>query len=344
MNKIFALLSASLLVLFLFCGCMEDDDGSGGEFFVTISDNPQNLDPQLACDKQSIYIIRNIYGTLMDIDANGMIVNGTAKSYTVSPDGLKYTFKLRDGLCWYGLSATDTIPLTAYDYEYAFRRIYDPDTHSPHTECFSRIKNSMSVYNGSMKADELGVKATDKSTLEIILETPDCEFLKLLAHFASSPCNEELFLSTKGRYGLSADSTYACGAFYINDWNYDPYWHDNHITLEKINSNSVDGYRTLPDIVNIEITSDRASYESKNNLLTDAYVADDILLYDSSVKKNYSYTEYISSTVCLFISPNSPISYNENVRKALFSSIDTEKAAEVLGENSLPATGIIPLR
>ena len=130
----------------------------------------------------------------MDIDGSGMIVNGTAQSYTVSSDGLTYTFKLREGLCWQGLSSSETVSLTAYDYEYAFRRIYDPQTHSPHTERFSDIKNSMAVYGGAMSSSQLGVKAVDELTLEITLEYPDCEFLKLMAHPAASPCNEQLFL------------------------------------------------------------------------------------------------------------------------------------------------------
>lgn len=342
MKKVNILIMAVLLCTMSLTACGSGDDGSGGEFNAVIASNPANLDPQLAEDKESFYVIRNIYGTLMDIDGSGMTVNGTAQSYTVSSDGLTYTFRLREGLCWYGLSSSETVPLTAYDYEYAFRRIYDPQTHSPHTERFSNIKNSMAVYGGAMASTQLGVKAVDELTLEITLEYPDCEFLKLMAYPAASPCNEQLFLSTRGRYGLAADATYACGAFYITDWNYDPYWHDNHITLEKISANSIDGYKTYPDIVNIEITGDRAAYAAENNISIDAYVIDDIALYDRSVQKKYSCREYIDSTTCLFISPNSPIAADENVRKAIFSSVDLDKAAGELSGNSVRAFGFIP--
>ena len=342
MKKVNILIMAALFGVMSLTACGSGDDGSGGEFNVVISSNPGNLDPQLAEDKESFYVIRNIYGTLMDIDGSGMIVNGTAQSYTVSSDGLTYTFKLREGLCWQGLSSSETVSLTAYDYEYAFRRIYDPQTHSPHTERFSDIKNSMAVYGGAMSSSQLGVKAVDELTLEITLEYPDCEFLKLMAHPAASPCNEQLFLSTRGRYGLAADATYACGAFYITDWNYDPYWHDNHITLEKISANSLDGYKTYPDIVNIEITGDRDAYSAENNISIDAYVIDDIALYDRSVQKRYSCREYIDSTTCLFISPQSPIAADEDVRRAVFSSVDLDKLAGELSDNSVQAFGFIP--
>ena len=99
MKKVNILIMAALFGVMSLTACGSGDDGSGGEFNVVISSNPGNLDPQLAEDKESFYVIRNIYGTLMDIDGSGMIVNGTAHSYTVSSDGLTYTYKLREDLC-----------------------------------------------------------------------------------------------------------------------------------------------------------------------------------------------------------------------------------------------------
>ena len=57
------LLTAAMLL----CSCSEDD-GSGGEFYAVISSNPENLDPQLADDRSSYYVIKNIYATLIDLD------------------------------------------------------------------------------------------------------------------------------------------------------------------------------------------------------------------------------------------------------------------------------------
>lgn len=334
--------TAAIAAVMTFTSCNSEDDGLGGNFNAVLGSNPQNLDPQLASDKESFFVIRNIYATLMDMDSNGSIVNGAAQSYSVSKDGLVYTFKLRDGLVWYGLNSEESVPLTAYDYEYAFKRIFDPDTHSPHTKQFSIIKNSLAVYGGAVSDSEFGVHADDDLTLTIELEYPNCDFLKLLAHPAASPCNEELFLSTQGRYGLSARDTYACGAFYVTDWNYDPYWTDNHITLEKIDDNSMEGYITYPDLVQIEITDDRIAFESKNNVQTDGYVIRDIAQYDKNVQKDYLYREYIDGTSFLFFSPESPIAEDENARKALAVVIDRKKLEDDLSENSLPASRILP--
>ena len=223
------------------CGCSEKGIKTGGEYNVSLSSNPANLDPQMASDVSSYNVIRNIYATLVSIDNEGMIACDAAKDYFVSEDGLTYTFRLREGIMWTGLSAKENVPLTAGDFVFAYNRIMDPRTDSPHVELFSEISD---------------IRAEDDTTLIIKINEPNCDFIKKLAHPAFSPCNEMLFKSTEGRYGLSAEDTYACGAFYISDWNYDPYWTDNHVSLSRIKANSMEGYITYPDTVNMLIDSD----------------------------------------------------------------------------------------
>lgn len=341
MNRKALYFTAVLAVLSL-CACGSDDDGSDGEFYAVISSNPDNLDPQMAEDKASMFVIRNTYALLMDTDSSGRLISGAAKSYTVSEDGLTYTFRLRDGLYWFGMSGTNGVPLTAYDYEYAFQRIFDADTHSPYADFFSCIKNSKAVYSGGKSRYELGVKAKNDNTLVIELEYPNCDFLKLMSHTAAAPCNEKLFLSTNGRYGLSAADTYSCGAFYISDWNYDPYWNDNHVTLERINSNSDEGYKTYPQLVNIIISDDRKSAEKSQNFESDAYIAESIEEYDSSAAKSYDVTEYACGTTCLFLNSDFEPFSDIEARKALLGSVDKKVMENDLSDDSLLAWDIIP--
>lgn len=341
MNRKTLCFTAAFAMLSL-CACGGDDEGANGEFYAVISNNPQNLDPQMAEDKQSMFVIRNTYALLMDMDGDGRLINGAAKSYSVSEDGLTYTFKLRDGLFWFGMNGKDGVPLTAYDYEYSFRRIFDADTHSPYADIFSSIKNSKAVYGGAKSVSELGVKAKDGQTLVIELEYPNCDFLKLMAHTAAAPCNEEIFLSTQGRYGLSTADTYSCGAFYISDWNYDPYWSDNHITLERINCNSSEDYRTYPQMINIIITDDRANTEKSKNFQTDAYAAETILEYDKNTARNYNIKEYVCGTACLFLNSDMEAFDDVEVRKAFLAAIDKEKMMAELSDDSVLAWDIIP--
>ncbi|MGN1137727.1 MAG: ABC transporter substrate-binding protein [Oscillospiraceae bacterium] len=327
------LLSAAAL-----SACGNDDDGSGYTFNATIENNPRNLDPQLAEDRESVYIIKNIFGGLMETDENGRTVCGTAESYRVSDDGLTYTFTLRDGLEWYGIASEEKISLTAYDYVYAFKRIYTKSTASPYTDMFSCIKNSLSYYNGMCPESSFGVYAENEKTVVFELERQECDFLKMLTYSPAMPCNEELFLSTQGRYGLSAKSTFSCGAFYVSEWNYDPYWHDNYIILSKLSANSLPDYRTYPDEVRIGITDDTKEYADRNSVEIDVYVSDNV----KDIDRDSTWTEYTADIVYLSYSPDFSVYSSDNGRAALAKVISHESLADELSDNCTLAYRIIP--
>lgn len=338
MKRPVMLFAALIFILMNFGGCRSEDDGSGGNFFAVIGENPKNLDPQLAQDSSSLLVIKNIYATLTEIDGEGNAVSGAAESFEISEDGRVYTFTLRPGLVWRGLSGED-VPLTAHDYEYAFKRIYTPGTCSPHTEIFSCIRGAMDYYEGT--ALDFGVYALDNYRLQIELSKPDCDFIRRLAHPAASPCNEKLFLETRGRYGLSAEDTFCCGAFYVADWNYDPYWTENRIILERIGANSREGYRTFPRSVHIEISGDRAGAELKNNSVTEGYAIDSRDGYTKEVSRNYDLNEYYCGTSFLMFAPGSVIGENEQARRALRAGISREGLSESLGQGRR-ADGVFP--
>ncbi|MGN0667429.1 MAG: ABC transporter substrate-binding protein [Huintestinicola sp.] len=336
MNRTAAFLAA-LIMVFPLAGCGRNNDGSGHTFNICIENNPQNLDPQLAEDKESILIIKNIFGGLMETDENGLTVNGTVDYYRLSDDNLTYTFVLKEDLYWYGYGLDEQVPLTAYDYEYAFRRIYDKETKSPYTDMFSCIKNSMRLYNGDCGADDFGVYAKNEKMLVIELARPHADFLKLLTYSPAMPCNEKLFLSTKGRYGLSYKSTFGCGGFYVADWNYDPYWHENYITLKRINANSHDNYHIYPEGVQIGISDDPAEYASVNGIELDAYISD-----TAEDDKALNSREYYARTVMIGISPDCPIYSSEDARKALAMVLDSDTVSAELPAGCIRANRILP--
>ncbi len=301
-----------LSVLFaavLLASCSGDKIKTGGEYTATLSQNPANLDPQMASDNASFNVIRNIYATLVDIDNSGMIACGAAESYTVSDDGLTYTFILREGLVWKGMASKDTVPLTAKDYVFAFRRINDEKTGSPHKAMYEEIEE---------------INAKDDRTLCIRLKEPNCDFLKKLAYPAASPCNEELFLSTAGRYGLSTEDTYSCGAFYVSDWNYDPYWNDNHVTLTRINKNSIEDYITYPDEVKFLIEPED---------VTDVHT----LSHCADLEKGHTLSEpYYCMTTVLLCSDDMPGDARDTLMSLSYADLPCES------EDHIKAYGLIP--
>lgn len=87
------------------------------------SSEPGSLDPPLAQGTHESWILENCFEGLMTFDENGNLVEGMAESYEVSEDGLTYTFKLRDDITW-----SNGDPVTAHDFEYAWKRALDPET------------------------------------------------------------------------------------------------------------------------------------------------------------------------------------------------------------------------
>ena len=189
----------------------------------------QSLDPQSATDASSKTIIRNLYEGLLEMDDTGTPQLAAASSYTVSPDGLIYTFLLRKDRYWfYDKNGNDTVDdgetwlVTASDYAYTFQRIFDPQTQSPYAETFSCLHNAEAVRNGTLAPSEIGVRAVSDDQLQFTLDQPNAQFLAMLTTTAAMPCNEEFFLQTKGSYGLEQNAVASCGAFYMRLWFYDP--------------------------------------------------------------------------------------------------------------------------
>ena len=82
---------------------------------------PGSLDPAIIKGTHESFVVYHAFEGLMRYDENDKLVPAQAESYEVSDDGMTYTFKLRDGLKW-----SNGDPLTAKDFEYAWKRVIDP--------------------------------------------------------------------------------------------------------------------------------------------------------------------------------------------------------------------------
>lgn len=216
-----------LLCVCLLCagltGC--GDDGTGKGFRFPIDAEPEGLDPQMATDTASVTVIAALFEGLTRLDDAGAVVPGAA-DWTVSEDGLTYTFTLRAS-SWSTLSGADgetpwdtPSPVTAADFLFGWRRAVDPKTGSPLAAEFDGIKNAKAIRAGKKKLSTLGVKAPDDRTLVVTLEQPDDDFLARLATTPFMPCNQAFFEYTGGRYGLEKQYVLGNGAFWLAAWNH----------------------------------------------------------------------------------------------------------------------------
>lgn len=144
----------------------------------------ETLDPQRAATFDEATILTDLFEGLVTVDALGRPTPGAAESWTVSPDGLVYTFSLRKDGRW---SNGDAVK--AADFVASFRRLFDPDTGATEDEALQVIKGAAPIKQGLAKPDTLGVKAVDPQTLEITLEQPTPIFPLLLADPVAMPVN-----------------------------------------------------------------------------------------------------------------------------------------------------------
>jgi len=140
---------------------------------------PDSLDPHKAQGNWEYNIIADMFAGLMTEDAAGNPMPGAALAYSVSPDGLVYTFKLRDHK-W-----SDGVPVTAHDYVFSFRRILDPKTAAQYVAILYPIKNAEAIVGGKLPPDQVGVRAIDDHTLEITFHIQVPYIAQLLTHFTT---------------------------------------------------------------------------------------------------------------------------------------------------------------
>ncbi len=346
------ILLTCVMLFFTTTACSLDSDelsgdGAGYLFTASLESNPKTLDPQSATDDASMTIIANLYEGLVEQNTDGTISLAAADDYTVSNDGLTYTFTLNPDRYWfYDANGDDVVDddeiwhVTAADYVYAFHRIFDPNTQSPYTKTFSCLKNANAILEDTKDYTEIGVHALNTYQVEFTLEYPSAEFLTLLTTTAAMPCNEDFFLATKGRYGLDQDSVAACGAFYLRLWFYDPYGHDNLIYMRRLSANTP--VRSVyPSNITYQIrsslTETTGDFEDET---TDVLITP---VYDNAYanESNYNVTTSCATTLGFIFNPDDSVFQNANIRTALSLAINRSTLAD--GTDDLtPASSLIP--
>ncbi|MCA9830684.1 MAG: peptide ABC transporter substrate-binding protein [Dehalococcoidia bacterium] len=135
------------------------------------------FDPILVGDESTAAYIVEIFGGLVTLDRNLKVVPDIAESWTVSPDGLVYTFKLRGNALFH-----DNTRVTANDFKYSLERAADPANASPTVKAYlGRIKGLEDKLSGKA-TDVSGVKVVDAQTLEITLAKPEPVFIQELTY------------------------------------------------------------------------------------------------------------------------------------------------------------------
>jgi peptide/nickel transport system substrate-binding protein len=182
----------------------------GGQMVVTYKDDVSTLDPAIGYDWQNWSMIKSLFDGLMDYEAGTTILKpDLAESYTISDDGLVYTFKLREGVKFH-----NGREMTADDVKYSLERVVNPATQSPGQGFFWSIMGFDDLAAGN--TEELtGVTVVDPYTVQIELSQPDATFLHVMAINFSFVVPKEVVEEYGADFGTHPVGT---GAFKMTDW------------------------------------------------------------------------------------------------------------------------------
>ncbi|KKM11926.1 ABC transporter substrate-binding protein [Clostridiales bacterium PH28_bin88] len=258
-NKSLVLLLALVLVVsFVVAGCGSKKTEQAAPTApakepMTITYNlgtePETLDPIMHTGKPESTVLGALLEGLTRYDVNHEIKKGSgmAEDWTISPDGLKYVFKLRKNAKW-----TNGEPVTAHDFEYAWKKLLAKDTASEYAYQLFYLKNGEKYNAGEAKAEEVGVKAVDDYTLEVELEAPTPYFIGLTAFTSLYPVNKKVDQANPD-WHTKAETFVGNGPFKLVAWEHQQklemvknpdYWDAATVKLDKVIMTMVESYDT----------------------------------------------------------------------------------------------------
>ena len=329
--------TALIATLLTGCGGSTTPSSSAGTsskpLRMTLLAEPQALDTSKASAAVSFDIISQIDEGLYRLGKDGQPIPALAASMPVITNGgTTYTIKLRDNIKW-----SDDSPVTAQDFEYAWKRTLDPKTKADYAFMVAWLKGGDEYMNGKGSADQVQVKALDAKTLTFTLVNP-IPFMTSQLSFPVFFPQKQAFVEKYGdTYAADADKMLFDGPFTLTKWNHeqsltlvknDKYWDKEHVKLNE---------------VDVQIASD-------NNTLANLYQSNSIdvarITRDQvdqwKAKPDYQVQPQLYITY-VEMNESVPALKNDKIRKALALSIDRSSLVDIVfHDGSQAPTGFVP--
>jgi oligopeptide transport system substrate-binding protein len=270
---------------------------------------------------------------LYRLDPDARPVPDMAESVDISSDQLTYTFTLRDGIKW-----SNGDPVTAHDFEYAWKRVLNPDTGAQYAYIISTFVKGADAYNtGEGSAEDVAVTATDDKTLEVELVAPSPFWLGLTGFFTYLPQNQK-FVEQQGEdYALSKEALIFNGPYRLTSFKptegitmakNEDYWNKAEVPIEKVEGKIV---KELDTAVNL--------YESGE---LDVQTIDGEYVDEYKDSPEY-HTITFFATFYMVGNEKEKVFQNLNIRKAIQIGYDRDALVnQILKNGSEPATGLVP--
>lgn len=304
-------------------------------FRANLHSEPPTADPGIAEDATSGMLVRATFDGLTRLDKDAKPIKSVASDVKVSDDQKTYTFTIRESK-W-----SNGDPVTAQDFEYAWKRALDPKTASNYAYQLYYIKNGEKANKGEVGLDQVGVKALDDKTLQVELENPTPFFLELTAFYTYYPVDKKI-VEANPKWAAEASTHVGNGPFKMETWD-----HKNKIVLTK-NENYWDKDTVKLDRLELAMIEDENTELSmfENGELDWAGAPLSSLPLDAvqSLKDSGKFKSYMTVSTFFFKMNTEKKPFdNEKIRKAFSYAINRKEITDaVLQQGQIPATSFVP--
>lgn len=179
---------------------------------IAIQGEPASLDPNLVNGIWESKVDADLFEGLTVKNNEDNIVPGVAYKWEVSPDKKTYTFYLRSNAKW-----SDGYPVTAHDFEFAMKRMLNPQTGASYANLSFIIEGAENYNSGKGKESDVKVKAIDNYRLQVTLVSPANYFPELVANSSFLPVPKHVVLA-KGKDWSKAENIVSNGAYKLASW------------------------------------------------------------------------------------------------------------------------------
>ena len=303
---------------------------------------PAAMDPHLVSGYTEHRILTSLFEGLTTLNQKTLAVEpGAAESWSVSDDGLVYTFKINPNAKW-----SNGTPVTARDFVYGWKRHLSPKLASEYSYMLWCLKNA-EAYNKGQITDfnEVGAKALDDATLEATLAYPAPYFLSMQIHYSWFPVlqsNIEQFGKIDDRISkwTRAGNMVSNGPFKLVEWTPDQliraerneyYWNAANVKLD-----AVEFYPTK------NMLTEERSFKSGRVHTIETLLATKIQTYRKKNPSVLRIEPFIGTYFYRFNVTRPPLD-NPLVRRALSMAIDRQSISEnVMYGAASPAVALTP--
>lgn len=327
MRRFMVLILTLFLILLPLSGCKKESIAGKG-FRFPLSAEPKQIDPQVSTDSASVTVESALFEGLARLDESGKAVPGAA-TWTVSSDGLTYTFELTDSK-W-----SDGTEVTAQDFVYGMQRAVSPTTHSALASQLFDISGAREINAGKKNVDSLGVKAAGDKELVITLVEANDDFPAKTASTPFMPCKQSFYEGTGGRYGTESRFLLTNGPFLLKKWT-----HNSSLLLNK-NEGYHDAADILPSAVRYMIgdVSDPVNQLKSGNLDAAPIPADS---YEAAKKAGLNLITQEDTVQYIYLNNSNAALANKSIRCALRDAVIWDVVDDQLNSQTAPATGFVP--